>query len=67
VIEGQCNLYRAKACVDVAVVTALMSVLIAPSHPVTQYVDAVGCMIVAFYLLYSGIKMIRQIENTSSA
>jgi len=67
VIEGQRNLYRAKACVDVAVVTALMSVLIAPSHPVTQYVDAVGCMIVAFYLLYSGIKMIRQIENTSSA
>jgi len=67
VIEGQRNLYRAKACVDVAVVTALMSVLIAPSHPVTQYVDAVGCMIVAFYLFYSGIKMIRQIENTSSA
>jgi len=67
VIEGQRNLYRAKSCVDLTVVTALMAVLIAPSHPVTQYVDAVGCMIVAFYLFYSGIKMIRQIENTSSA
>lgn len=62
VIEGQRNLYRAKACVDLAVVSALTAVLLAPNHPATQYVDAVGCMIVAFYLFYSGIKMIRTVQ-----
>src|SRR6056297_1604072 len=62
VIEGQRNLYRAKACVDIAVVSALTAVLIAPTHPATQYVDAVGCMIVAFYLFYSGTKMMKQLK-----
>ena len=63
VIEGQRNLYRAKACVDLAVVSALTAVLIAPNHPATQYVDAIGCMIVAFYLLYSGAKMMKLIQQ----
>src|SRR6056297_2040435 len=62
VIEGQRNLYRAKTCVDLAVVSALTGVLIAPTHPATQYVDAAGCMIVAFYLFYSGIRMIRTVR-----
>ncbi|HPF16111.1 MAG TPA: cation transporter [Thermotogota bacterium] len=71
VIEGQRNLYRAKSCVDIAVVSALTAVLLAPNHPATQYVDAVGCMIVAFYLFYSGAKMMKQskqadIEKTVS-
>jgi len=63
VIEGQRNLYRAKACVDIAVVSALAAVLFAPEHPATQYVDAVGCMIVAFYLFYSGAKMMKLIQQ----
>src|SRR6056297_3476715 len=70
VIEGQRNLYRAKACVDVAVVSALTAVLVAPNQPATQYIDAIGCMIVAFYLFYSGAKMmklVKQSENRNSS
>jgi len=65
VIEGQRNLYWAKSYVDLTVVSALTAVLLAPTHPATQYVDAVGCMIVAFYLLYSGFKMIRVVQSSN--
>jgi len=58
VISGQEKLYRAKACVDLCVVIALTSVAVAPYHIVTQYIDAVGCVIVAFYLLYNGVDML---------
>lgn len=60
VISGQEKLYRAKACVDLCVVIALTSVAVAPYHIVTQYIDAVGCVIVAFYLLYNGVDMLTQ-------
>jgi divalent metal cation (Fe/Co/Zn/Cd) transporter len=60
IIAGQQKLYRAKACVDLCVVTALTSVVVAPNHPATQYIDALGCIIVAFYLLYNGVDMIRK-------
>ncbi|MEA1884927.1 MAG: cation transporter [Thermotogota bacterium] len=66
VIEGQGNLYRAKACVDLAVVSALATVLVAPNHPATQYVDAVGCMIVAFYLFYSGVKVMKLVKQSGN-
>ena len=58
VIAGQQRLYRAKACVDLCVVTALISVAVAPNHPATQYIDALGCIVVAFYLFYNGIYMV---------
>jgi divalent metal cation (Fe/Co/Zn/Cd) transporter len=60
VIEGQMRLYRAKSCVDLGVVAALTSVAVAPNHPVTQYIDASGCIIVACYLLYNGVDIIRK-------
>ena len=63
VIEGQQKLYRAKTCVDFGVVIALTSVLLAPHHPATQYVDALGCIIVAFYLLYNGLSMTQFLNN----
>jgi divalent metal cation (Fe/Co/Zn/Cd) transporter len=66
VIEGQHKLYRAKTCVDLTVVTALTSVLIAPLHPATQYIDAGGCVIVAFYLAYTGIRMLREQRTLST-
>src|SRR6056297_3550118 len=66
VIEGQRNLYRAKACVDLAVVIALTAVLVAPNHPAIHYVDAVGCLIVAFYLFYSGTKMMKQLKQAET-
>lgn len=66
VIAGQEKLYRAKACVDLCVVIALTSVTVAPNHPVTQYIDALGCIIVAFYLLYNGIDLLRKNKKTEN-
>lgn len=60
VIAGQQKLYRAKSFVDLGVVIALTSVAVAPNHPATRYIDASGCVIVAFYLLYSGADIIRK-------
>ena len=60
VIAGQRNLYRAKVFIDIAVVIALTSVTIAPSRPITKYIDALGCIIVSFYLLYNGFDMLRK-------
>ncbi|HZK57887.1 MAG TPA: cation transporter [Clostridia bacterium] len=60
VIAGQQKLYRAKVFVDIAVVTALASVAIAPNHPVIKYIDASGCIVVSAYLLYNGFNIIRK-------
>lgn len=60
VIAGQHKLYRAKVFVDVAVVIALAAVTIAPYHPATKYIDAVGCIIVALYLVYSGFDVVNK-------
>ncbi len=60
VIAAQQKLYRAKSCVDFCVVTALTAIAIAPVHPVTRYVDILGSVIVACYLLWNGLSMIRK-------
>ena len=57
VIAAQMGLYRAKATVDLCVVAALAAIAVAPSHPVTRYVDILGSVMVAGYLLWSGLKM----------
>jgi len=57
VIASQRDLYRAKAFVDFCVVTALATVAIAPDHQATQYVDVLGSVIVACYLLLSGVRL----------
>ena len=57
VIAAQQKLYRAKALVDLCVVTALGAVVIAPFHPATPYVDFVGSIFVASYLLWNGLRM----------
>jgi len=59
ILSAQQSLYRAKASVDFCVVTALMAVAIAPTHPVTKAIDIIGSVIVACYLLWNGIKTIR--------
>ncbi len=56
VIAAQQQLYRAKASVDLCVVAALAAVAIAPTHPATQYVDLLGSVTVAGYLLWSGLR-----------
>jgi divalent metal cation (Fe/Co/Zn/Cd) transporter len=57
VIAAQQKLYRAKASVDLCVVTALTAVVVAPAHPATRYVDVLGSIVVAGYLLWSGLRM----------
>jgi len=56
VIAAQRDLYRAKTCVDLCVVAALAAVAIAPAHPATRYVDVLGSVTVAGYLLWSGLR-----------
>jgi divalent metal cation (Fe/Co/Zn/Cd) transporter len=59
VIAAQQGLYRAKASVDFCVVTALAAVAIAPTHPATRYVDILGSVMVAVYLLWNGLNTAR--------
>jgi divalent metal cation (Fe/Co/Zn/Cd) transporter len=59
VIDSQRHLYRAKALVDLCVGVALASVAISPGHIVTRYVDLLGSLTVAAYLLWSGWRSIR--------
>jgi divalent metal cation (Fe/Co/Zn/Cd) transporter len=57
VIDAQQRLYRAKTSVDFCVVAALTAVAVAPNHPATRYVDILGSVVVAGYLLWSGLRM----------
>lgn len=57
VIASQLSLYRAKASIDLAVVIALGAVALAPAHPLTPVIDLAGSVIVAGYLLWSGVRM----------
>lgn len=59
VIAAQQKLYRAKASVDLCVVIALAAVAIAPAHPATRYVDILGSVMVAAYLLWTGLRMLQ--------
>jgi hypothetical protein len=43
--------------VDYFVVAALAVVAIAPFHPTTQSMDVLGSLVIAIYLLLSGLRM----------
>lgn len=60
VMAAQQKLYRSKSFVDFCVVTALTVVEIAPAHSATRYVDILGSVIVACYLLWNGFIMLRK-------
>lgn len=62
VIEGQMKLYRAKVSVDLCVTLALSAVAIAPTHPITRYVDAIGSIAVSVYLLRAGVLAYRKVK-----
>lgn len=59
IIAAQRHLYRAKAAVDLCVIVALLSVALAPGAPLTRYVDGIGSVAVAFYLLWSAVRAVR--------
>ncbi|MBQ7373127.1 MAG: cation transporter [Clostridia bacterium] len=58
ILAVQVRLYRAKTLVDVSVAIALLSVLIAPQSVVSYWFDFFGTLIVAVYLIWSGIRTI---------
>ncbi len=52
-IVAQRSLYRAKVAVDAGVIAALVTVLVAPEHPATRWVDLGGSVGIALYLGWS--------------
>lgn len=58
ILAVQARLYRAKSLVDTCVTAALLSVAIAPASQVSIYLDFIGSLIVAVYLIWCGIRTI---------
>ena len=58
IIAVQARLYRAKSLVDGCVTVALMSVALFPASKVSCYLDFIGSVVVALYLIWCGIKTI---------
>ena len=58
ILAVQARLYRAKSLVDCCVTIALVSVAVAPTSPVSVWLDFVGSIIVAAYLIWCGIKTV---------
>lgn len=58
ILAVQARLYRAKSLVDTCVTAALLSVAIAPASQVSIYLDFIGSLIVAIYLIWCGIRTI---------
>ena len=58
ILRVQSRLYRAKALVDTCVTGALLSVLIAPESAVSYWLDFLGSLVVAIYLIYCGIRTV---------
>ena len=58
ILAVQARLYRAKTLVDISVTIALLSVLIAPKSMVSHWLDFVGSLVVALYLVWCGFETI---------
>ena len=60
IIAVQARLYRAKALVDGCVTLALAAVTFFPASPASAGLDTVGSVIVAAYLVWCGMKTVRE-------
>ena len=60
ILMVQARLYRAKTLVDGCVTIALLSVVIAPGTSFSYWMDFVGSIIVACYLVWCGIQTITE-------
>ncbi|MBQ7000371.1 MAG: cation transporter [Oscillospiraceae bacterium] len=60
ILRVQSRLYRAKSLVDGCVTIALLSVLLLPESPVSYWLDFLGSLIVALYLIRCGVQTIRE-------
>lgn len=66
ILQVQARLYRAKSLVDSCVTVALLSVVIFPGSPVSYWLDFLGSLIVAVYLIYCGIQTILEASRWKS-
>lgn len=65
ILAIQGRLYRAKSLVDTCVTIALTAVALFPKSQAAFYLDLVGSIIVAIYLIWCGIKTLK--ENTPAS
>ena len=63
ILGVQSRLYRAKSCVDICVTAALAAVLLFPGTKVSLYLDTAGSLAVAIYMLYCGIRTIKEFRT----
>ena len=63
ILMVQSRLYRAKTLVDGCVTIALLSVVVAPATQISFYLDFIGSLIVAVYLVWCGIRTIYEALN----
>ena len=66
ILAVQARLYRAKSLVDACVTLALLSVVLLPESPVSYWLDLIGSVVVAGYLVYCGLQTIRERLKKSS-
>ncbi len=59
ILAVQSRLYRAKSLVDLCVTAALLSVLLLPGSRVAEVLDTAGSLVVAVYLVVSGVNILR--------
>lgn len=60
ILAVQSRLYGAKSLVDGCVTLALLSVALAPHSAFSHYFDKIGSAVVAVYLIFCGIKTVRE-------
>ena len=60
ILAVQARLYRAKSLVDFCVTIALLSVVLLPGSAASYYMDLIGSVIVALYLIWCGIQTIME-------
>lgn len=60
ILAVQSRLYRAKSLVDICVTVALGTVALFPASGAAYYLDLTGSVIVACYLIWCGVKTIRE-------
>ena len=63
ILTAQSRLYRAKSLVDACVTIALLAVALAPLSQAARYMDLGGSLMVAVYLVYSGVSVLREIKT----
>ena len=66
ILGVQARLYGAKTAVDACVVTALTAVLIFPDTEASYWLDRIGSLLVAVYMIRCGIRTIREQKVSAS-